>query len=321
MEKRIVWGTLAAAVLVLALKPGCRPGPAAHPEAPARAEVQGDDEPVAAARPAPEEAEVLVGRFCPKAARGRPAVEPLFALAEDWHADEDWLSRLIASGAARQIAALGWDGRRVGVMTASGAAEGGGRPLLVGSYFGSSPCASDAPLGEEPEDDPACLRALGGCGVAVAALEKPAGLGARPFGEDGDPMSLEPRSACATADQLVIDLHGGGPVGFSLEGFDADSPPEELFAVSGEPAACEPSFASEVTSGGARVDILAVADLDGSGRADVVLAVGEGAERRWVLYSASRTPVRLDRVAIASAPAPEAEDVSPAELEPDLVTP
>jgi hypothetical protein len=321
MDIRPVARALGIAVaLAVALQPACRPVEVAQPEPPAAAAEEAAAEIAPRGPPRPEEAALLVGRYCPETARGRPAVEPMFALAGAWYSDPAWLRRVIAGGGVRQLSALGWDGRRVGVMTASGAvaegatggAKGGDRPLLVGSYFGSSPCAADAPLGEEAQEDAACVRVHGACGVAVGKLEKAAGMGARPFGEDGEPLSISTGSACIADDVLVVDLHGRGleearPAAFPLAAWQTPAqPPAELLVSPDVPAACAPAFASEASVGALRVDVLAVADFDGSGRMDVLLAAGEGAERRWVLYSATSTPARLDRVAIAPAlePAP-----------------
>jgi hypothetical protein len=311
MDTRPVARALGIAVaLAVALQPACRPVEVAQPEPPVAAAEDAAAEIAPRGPPRPEEAELLVGRYCPEAARGRPAVEPMFALAGAWYSDPAWLRRIITGGGARQLSALGWDGRRVGVMTASGAATEDGRSLLVGSYFGSSPCAAAAPFGEEAQEDAACVRVHGACGVAVGKLEKPAGMGARPFGEDGEPIPISTGGACIAGDVLVVDLHGRGleearPAAFPLGAWhDPAQPPAELLVSPDVPAACAPAFASEASVGALRVDVLAVADFDGSGRMDVLLAAGEGAERRWVLYSATNTPARLDRVAIAPAPEP-----------------
>ncbi len=250
-----------------------------------------------AAAPAPEEAEFLIGAYCPGAARGRPAFGPVLGRAGGWYADDEFLQDVISGGGVGELSVFAWDGRRAGVMSATGTAEVEGERLLIGSYMGSPPCAEEAVLGEEPAFDPACERALGGCGVAIANVKAEA-AGAL-FGEDGGAPQPPSGDACLQGGELVVDVDGTGPAAYSLRGITAADPPAELVASGEEPGGCEASFAFESNVEDVRVDVLAVADFSRNGRADVLLGVGEGSARAWTLYSATSTAGRLDRAALA----------------------
>ncbi len=253
---------------------------------------------------APPLREVLVGEMCPSGAAGRPAVMPMFLRRLNWDEEDADVSRPLERRSARQFMVYRWDGSRAGLFAVAGTAEVGlDRKVAVGSYAGDSPCATG--LSEVKSDDPRCVAAQGGCGVAVAILEPAAGLHARPFEEDPDPVSLPTSKACAVDGQLLVDIDDDG----TAEAFPVDSflnpvrePAVEVTSVPRGAATCTPRFASRyiIPPGDPKhwrgLDLLAVIDLDGDGRYELLVAYHYSARRTWAIYSATATPERLDFV-------------------------
>lgn len=272
--------------LCAALVTGCPTGPHPAPRAPAGS-------PPAAPAPGPVPAQrspagarpALVGIYCPELAGGRPAVDPLFVRAERWSADPAETAAVVQRRAARQLSVLGWDGRRVGVFSVAGAAKTGGRSVAIGSYAGASPCARG------DEEDPACVAATAGCGVAVAVLEEPGGFRARPFEEEPDPVDVEVGGACAAAGGVVADIdRDGAPEAFAVPA-SAALPPE--LVASDAAAECAPRFAGAAFGGAGRV--WAAADVDADGRLELLVRGDDGT---WALYAAPELPTRLERAAV-----------------------
>ena len=256
---------------------------------------------------APPPQEVLIGEMCPTAAAGRAGVMPLFARRLGWNDDRDELSELLERNMARQFSVLGWDGRRVGVFTAVGAATSEeNRVFAAGSYAGGSACEVRGKGGAEPTAVPACEKTLYACGVAIAVLRPSGGQGRQPFEEDPDPVRFKSGGACASGGKLLIDVDADGrveafPAARFLDPFRA--PAEEVTAVAGGGAKCDPSFAihAALPAGDPRdwrgLDIVGVLDLDADGRFEIIAIYNYQGRRTWAVYSARSTAGRLDLVA------------------------
>src|SRR5262245_61208089 len=144
--------------------------------------------------------QVLIGEMCPQGADGRPGLAPLFLRSVGWTDEVDQVSAPLARGTVGQFAVLGIDGKRAGVFSVVGVADAGAQDVAVGSYAGASPCAV-GPAGGKAVDDPACVKAVAGCGLAVATIEP---------GQDAfaDAPAATPRAgaACVVGDALAIDV-------------------------------------------------------------------------------------------------------------------
>lgn len=292
----------AIAVAGLMIAGGCGPRPRRPGEPPV---VTG-----AVIPPAPLPSEVpkegaVAGLLCADAAAGGMVVTPVAVAAGGWSV----AGEVGLGSAVRQFSIYGWSGRRMGAFSVAGAGAVGKRQVAIGSYAGSPPCTEPRQAGQAPEKVAACTAALGECALAVADLEPGGGPGARPYGELRDPVAHETGGACIAGHHLVIDLDGPGgegAKGFSLRGLGrAGPPPVELLAMPPAKAArCTPAFAvAKVAVAGATVvDVLGVIDIDRDGRFEVVMGYRHGeASRpdRVVIYSATETTMRLDRVATA----------------------
>jgi len=294
-----------ACAFIVAAATGVACGPKSAPPGPGveplgQVEGTGKSSP-AAARPLRE---VLIGEMCPKGAAGRPAVAPVFLRRLGWESDPKEVARPLESRAARQFSVHRWDGSRAGLFSVAGTADVGlERGVAIGAYAGASPCATG--VTEVKSDDPMCVAAQGHCGVAVAVLEQASGLGARPFEEDPDPISLPVSGACAVDGMLLVDIDGDGSAeAFPVERFlnSVRAPAEEVSAVPRAAAKCKPRFASRniIPPGDPRhwrgLDLLAVIDVDGDGRFELLVTYHYSDRRTWAVYSATSKTGRLDLV-------------------------
>ncbi len=282
---------------------GC--GPRAVPPQPGpgpTASKQSDKAAVQQKLPRPDR-EVLIGEMCPTAAAGRPAVIPMFARRVTWILENSELNRPLETRSARQFSVFAWNGGRAGLFSVAGAADIGlDRLVAVGSYAGASPCEKRDKNGATSKDA-ACVASQHHCGLAIAVLEQPSGFRARPFDEDPDPPQFRRAGACVSGDKLLVDLDGDG----SVEAFPVRdlldpvrAPAEEVFAVARGKASCTPTFSVRNAIPPANplhwrgLDILGVADVDGDGRAELVLSYHYSDRRTWAVYSAPRTAARLE---------------------------
>lgn len=300
---RSAWLTGVNAVMALALA-ACGPairadGPAAQADGPARrtptrgsAQVRG----------------VLVGEMCPTAAAGRPGITPLFTHDLDWSDDPDEAAEPLARGAVRQFDVLGQSGARAGIFTVMGAADTGlAADVAVGAYSGASACA--VPGSDPSRDDPACVAAQHGCGLAIAPIVP----GRDAYSELADLPAATTGAVCVAGDTLAVDIDGDGAVEtYGLAQFldPVRAPAEEITASPATASPCKGRFAwfdARVDSGaeaGAApdpryaiaIDIVAVVDLDGDGRRELIVAFRSPDHRSLVVYSATSTPARLERV-------------------------
>jgi hypothetical protein len=248
--------------------------------------------------------QVLVGEMCPVAAAGRPGVAPLFLRNVQWTSDADVVVDPIAHGTVGQFAVLGFDGARSGVFETIGVADAGlPQEIGAGSYVGASPCTRDAGGGTRAEDA-ACGAATKGCGIAIADAT---------HGPEASPPPVTVGGGCMAGDLLAIDIDGDSklehfPIARFLDGVRA--PAQEVSAAPVASATCAPRFAiyglklAPGVEPGAKVDpkyqvdvdVLAVADLDGDGRRELVLALRYPDNRTIAMYSATASAGRLDLV-------------------------
>ncbi len=290
-------------VFPAALAAACASAPTPEPVGPEPTDLAPAAPPVSAVPPGRE---ILLGQLCPEAAAGRPGFLPLLVRRVSWSAAPADVVRPLARRAARVFAVLAWDGRRAGVFTPIGATDLGlATSVAIGSYAGAPPCQRPRSGTEEPTLDEACLASLRGCGVAVAVLETGTGFDARPYEEEGDPPEFVPAGACASKGKLLVDIDGDGAVdAYELAQFTDGmrAPAEEVGAVSVGDAACESAFAFPAALPPADprdwrgMDVLAVLDLDGDGRRELVLAYRYQDKVTWAVYSPTQTPARLDLV-------------------------
>jgi len=291
-------------LVLLILVAGC--GPKVRPDLP-------DDEPSPVAnRPvgkthAPPGRNVLVGEMCPEGAAGRPGVAPLLVRGVGWNDDADDVTAQLERS-AHSFAVLGLDGKRAGVFEVLGVADVGlPSDVAIGSYIGRSPCAPGTTDGGAA-DDALCLAATGGCGLAVASIDRGAP------GDAGEVPELTVGGACLAGDSLIVDIDGDGaaesfPLGQFIDAVRA--PAEEVLAAPVVGVACEPTFAlynlvivpppeDAGTADDPRyhvtIDIIGVADLDGDGRRELAIAFRYPDGRTLGLYSAIAQSGRLELV-------------------------
>jgi hypothetical protein len=230
-------------------------------------QILGPDE-VPAPPMAPVGPQPLVGLMCPSGASGRPLLIALAArTASGWRADATGVRAAVAG----DLSVFAFDGRRAGRFAPVGPVDLGlHAPTAVGAYAGAPTCADDATATE-------CAAVLGACGVAVSD-ELPAAA-----------------SGAAVADgRLVLAPEVGGALASFALG-ELGGLPEEVTGAAWPGLAPGPLRFALAAGGG--VDVLAVGDLDGDGRVEVVVARRDPAGgRRIALYSATAT-LRLERVA------------------------
>jgi hypothetical protein len=291
-----------AAAITIAIAGGCGPrydprgpdtGPSETPPAPEPREAVG-----------PPSRELMIGEMCPAAASGRPGVMPLVMRRLGWTDDRGEVAEALERNMARQFSVLGWDGRRVGVFSVIGAAEGPSGVFAAGSYAGGSACEVPAP-GGKTRAVPDCEKTLLSCGLAIAVLRPSGGAGAAPFEEEPDPAAFTPAGACVAGDRLVFDVDDDGRreafrVSDFLDAFRA--PADEVSAVPAGKAKCDPSFASRgvLPASDPRdwrgLDVVGVLDLDGDGRRELIAVFNYQTRRTWAIYSARSSAGRLDLV-------------------------
>jgi hypothetical protein len=263
--------------------------------------------------PAPVRAgrQVVVGELCPQGAAGRPAVAPLLIRTTQWIDTVAEVTSAVERGATPRFAAFGVDGKVAGVFDTVGLADIAlGQSVASGTYVGGAPCSSDAGQAQRT-DDPKCVAATGGCGLAVAEVTRPDDPPETPAYSTG--------GACLSGGALGADIDGDGavewfPLAQVLDGIR--SPAQEWAAVQGARPACKPSFvlydvpiAQDAAPGKppdpkatVMLDLLGVIDLDGDGRKELVLALRFPAPvRTVVVYSASQSSQRLELVGEAQS--------------------
>lgn len=274
-------------------QPGAEPGPVARLEQP-RPRVTGGRQ-------------VVVGELCPQAAGGRPAIAPVVMRTATWTDAQAELAGIIERGSVPRFAVFGVDGKVAGVFDTLGLTDIGiPQQVATGTYVGGMPCTADAGSGERTEH-PACKAATGGCGIAVGELARY---------DDPPPLPAYPTGgACLAGDALAVDIDGDGvmepfPLAGVLDG--ARGPAVEWTAATAAGATCAPPSSPAFSLHDVRLtpvaepgkpidpkhvvglDVLAVADLDGDGRMELVLALRFPTVRTIVVYTAPDVARRLE---------------------------
>ena len=270
-------------------RPGAEPGPVAKPELP-RPKVLGGRQ-------------LVVGEMCPAAAGGRPAIAPLVMRTASWIDEQAELANVVERGSVPRFVVFGIDGKVAGVFDTLGLTDIGiPQQVASGTYVGGMPCTADAGGGPRTED-PKCVAATGGCGIAVGELARP---------DDPPPTPvLKTGGVCLAGDALAVDIDGDGvleqfPLAAVLDGIRSPATEWTASAVAG--GACKPAFElydvrlTPVAEPGKPIDpkhvvgldVLAVVDLDGDGRQELVLALKFPTVRTIVVYTAPGAASRLE---------------------------
>lgn len=247
--------------------------------------------------------QVVIGEMCPQGAAGRPAVAPLIIRTVAWNDTAADVQNVVERGGVPQFTVFAVDGKPAGVFETVGLADIGlQQSVAAGTYVGAAPCTADAGGGNRIED-PKCVPATGGCGIAVGQLGRP----------DDPPSSVafQTGGACLSGDALAVDIDGDGvlesfPLVGALDGIR--SPANEWTAAPTAGAACKPSFQlynlrlGPPLDPGKAVDpkqvvnmtLLAVVDVDGDGRKELVLSLEFPTVRTIVVYTSTGSPQRLE---------------------------
>lgn len=298
---RVAWVMLIGGALASIL--GC--GPRFRPEGP-----EGEPTPVIRnERPHPAATNgrhVMIGEMCPTGAAGRPAVAPLVLRGVQWTDKPDEIANTVERGATPRYVVFGQDGKPAGVFDTVGLADVGlAQPVASGAYVGGGPCGIDSPKGGRI-DEPKCMAAFGGCGLAVGELGRSDDLPETPKFETG--------TACLAGDTLAVDIDGD----HVLEAFPLDQILDGIRAPAGEwsatptaAAPCEghfqlygialdgkvdPKVGKPDPKQTVTLDVLGIVDLDGDGRKELILALQFATVRTIVVYSPLDAAQRLELV-------------------------
>lgn len=258
--------------------------------------------------------DVVVGELCPEAADGRPAVAPLLVRNVSWSDNATDLSAVIERGGVPRFVVFGADGKLAGAFDTMGVIDVGlPQEVAAGAYAGAPPCTFDAPAQAKNDpgaiatrtEEPRCIAATGGCGLAVGPVSRP--------DEPPELPSFVTGGACIADGQLVVDIDGAGRLeSFPLAGLlDGIRGPASEWVASGGgasapkctptfqlydvklPLAGEPGKAPDPKSAVA-MDVLGVVDLDHDGHRDLVIALRFPSTRSIVVYTASQISERLE---------------------------
>jgi hypothetical protein len=244
----------------------------------------------------PSGRQVMIGEMCPQGAAGRPAVMPLMIRTASWIDNPDEVSAVVERGGVPRFVVFGVDGKPAGAFDTLGSADIGlPQSVASGTYVGALPCTADAGKGARTED-PKCVPATKGCGLAVGEL-------ARADDPEYTPAPFATGGACLSGDALAFDVDADGtmesfPLPAVLDGMRA--PAEEWSAAPTAGAACKPTFAIYDIKLGTdpkqvvKLVVLGVADLDGDGRRELVLAFEFPTVRTIAVYTATGSPQRLE---------------------------
>jgi hypothetical protein len=245
----------------------------------------------------------VIGELCPQAAAGRPAIAPLVMRKATWIDEPAELANVIERGGVPRFAVFGFDGKVAGMFDTLGLTDLGiSQQVASGTYIGAPPCTADAGGGQRAED-PKCASATGGCGIAVGELARP---------DDPPPTpAFRTGGACVAGDALAIDIDGDGvlerfPLAALLDG--GRGPAGEWTASTAGGAACAPAFelyGVQLTPAAepdkpidpkhvVGLDVLAVIDVDGDDRKELVLALKFPTVRTIAVYTAPESARRLE---------------------------
>lgn len=301
--RRVAWialmiGAAGCPPTVSPPKPPEDPGPVAKPD------------PGPGGRPGVTGRQIVVGEMCPQGAAGRPAIAPLIMKTIDWSDRAEEVSATLERGAVPRFSVFGTDGKAAGTFDTVGVADVG-MPVSVGvgTYVGASPCTASS--GDSPStnaariEDPACGIATASCGVALGEIVRP----------DDPPETgvFATGGACLSGDAIAVDIDGDKiaeafPLANVLD--PIRGPSAEWTAAPTAGATCAPKFSlydlklvrppeagkPVDTKSMVVLDILAVVDIDGDGRKELVVAMRFPTVRTILVYSARATATRLELV-------------------------
>ncbi len=291
-----------AGVAWLVTASGC--GPVVRPDQPPR-----EPGPVAKVeRPRTTKAhglELVLGEMCPQGAGGRPAVAPLMMRTVSWNDNQEEVDAAVERGGVPRFGVFGVDGKLAGHFDTLGLADiAPNQAVASGTYVGALPCTADAGKGART-DDPKCAAATQGCGLAVGELSRP--------DDPPDTIKVATGGACLQDNSIAVDIDGDKvmeqfPLAAVLDGIR--SPAKEWSAAPVVGAKCTPTFqlygmkiVPQLDPGKGNpeqhivgVDVLAVADLDGDGRMELVLALKFPTVRTIAVYASTGQAQRLELV-------------------------
>jgi len=316
---RVAWLTLligGSSALLFACGPTVKPGGVPsepRPIAQGQSRLKAD----------PQGRRVLVGEMCPQGAGGRPAVAPLVLRGATWSDTPGEVAATVERGVVPRFVVFGVDGKQAGAFDTLGLVDiAPGQSVASGAYVGASPCTYSVTAKPTPGqldtrgEDPKCGQATKSCGIAVAEITNPDEPTTMPAYTTG--------GACMAGNDLTVDIDGDGvlesfPIANVLDGIRAPAA-EWLAGPTAAPAStapCTPTFqlydlklaaeprtarAPAPVRGGTAsasdsvvtVDVLAVVDLDGDGRRELVLAMKFATVRSIVVYTATENVQRLE---------------------------
>jgi hypothetical protein len=254
--------------------------------------------------------QVVVGEMCPQGAAGRPAIAPIMMKTIDWSDRAEDVAAMLERGSTPRFTVLGTDGKSAGTFDTVGVADVGMQASVgVGTYVGASPCTAstgDAAATKSARvEDPACGVATASCGVALAELVRP--------DDPPETATWASSGACISGDAIAIDVDGDKiaesfPLANVLD--PIRGPSQEWTASPTAGASCTPKFSlydlklvrppeagkPVDTKSIVVLDILAVVDIDGDGRQELVVAMRFPTVRTILVYSAKSTATRLELV-------------------------
>lgn len=298
---RVAWiasiaaGIVACAPTVKPPVPPGEPGPVAKVEKP---------------HGPPPGRQVVIGEMCPQAAAGRPAVVPLIMRALQWTDTASEVDGAVERGSVPRFVVFGTDGKLAGAFDTLGVADiAGGQTVASGTYTGAPPCTHDAAAkatsgaSTTRADDPTCVAATGGCGLAVGEVVGP--------NEPPETTPFATAGACLNGNDLAVDIDGDGRIeSFPLAGLldGIRGPAQEWTASPTATASCKPQFqlydlklVAEPEPGKpvdqkttVTADLLGVIDLDGDGRKELIFALRFPTVRSIVVYTATGSAEHLE---------------------------
>jgi hypothetical protein len=249
--------------------------------------------------------QVVIGEMCPQGAAGRPAIAPIIMRTVSWTDSAEEVASTVERGAVPRFLVFGVDGKTAGKFDTLGLAEiAPGQSVASGTYVGAGPCSADHGDGKRV-DDPKCVAATQGCGLAVGELGRP---------DDPPDMSgVATSGACLQGDAIAVDIDGDKvmeqfPLSGVLDG--VRSPAKEWSAAPVVGAKCTPSFelfdikiVPQLEAGkgpnsahNVGLEVLGVVDLDGDGRMELVLAFEFPTVRTIAIYAPTGSAQRLELV-------------------------
>jgi hypothetical protein len=247
--------------------------------------------------------QVVIGEMCPQGAGGRPAIAPLVMRTISWSDEVSEVTNVVERGSVPRFEVFGLDGKIAGRFDTLGLADIGPQQAVAsGTYVGAAPCTVDAGGGPRTED-PKCVGATGGCGLAVGELTHP--------DDPPETAGFKTSGACLQGDSLAVDIDGDQvmeqfPLIRILDGIR--SPAAEWTAAPVVGAACTPKFAlfdvriapqlepgkSPAEKHVVGFDLLGVVDVDGDGRMELIVALKFPTVRTIVVYSSTASAQRLE---------------------------